>query len=109
MPAAFPTFTGPLRHTAEMRTVKHVCVYGVLQSGKVEVLYGGSGVAAGYFADAGTTLPAAFAHAPTLIWLQSTAMGKKMAGTLAVDALIGYFDRAVVRNNYVWAVLADCY
>ena len=107
--AAYPAFTGPLRHTLEMRTVKHVSVYGLLIPGENQILFGVNATADGYFAPAQQPLPAKYANASTIVWLQSTAAPKNFAGMLAVDALLGYYDRIIVKSNMCWALIVDCH
>ena len=107
-PCTMPTMTGPLRHTAELCTIKHVCLYGCLAPGEARVVFGVDGEARAYFAPADTTLPAEFVDAPTLIWLQSALRGYRMAGTLAVSIAIGYIERPVFNNRHALAVLGDC-
>lgn len=107
-PCTMPTMTGPLRHTAELCTIKHVCLYGYLAPGEARVVFSTDGEARAFFAPANTALPEEFVDAPTLIWLQSALLGYSMAGTLAVDVALGYIERPVFNNRHALAVLGDC-
>ena len=107
-PCTMPTMTGPLRHTAELCTIKHVCLYGYLAPGEARVVFSTDGEARAFFAPANTALPEEFVDAPTLIWLQSALLGYRMAGTLAVNVALGYIERPVFNNRHALAVLGDC-